>query len=264
MTTRINRPQGFGRSSRMYECDGRQLPSVTTILGAINKPALINWAAKVERESILIAAGQLWEDIPVGGKMSRDEFSALLLERIGTTKQNQRLKDRAADIGTQIHALVEWEMRRELKQEVGPQPTTLEAAIWGAMAHDDWRKSVNMVPILIEQVVWSNKYGYAGTFDIMCEMDLPGGGRGRVLVDNKSGKAIYAEAGLQIAAYAEALIEMGHAEHPLAGLVVRVPKTIDDPKFETRFYSASELSGNFKTFLSTLELWKWLDANRAL
>jgi hypothetical protein len=268
-TTRKNVDRGFGRSSRMYDLpDGSSLPSVTTVLSAINKPALINWAAKVEREAIMKAAGELWQDIPwpdsksVRPKMSVMAYVATLAERVGTEKANVRLKNKAGDIGSEIHALAEWTLRKELGQVVGARPDASDPGEWGFMAWEDWRKTVNMVPILVEQTCWSTKCGYAGTFDLLAEMDLPleaGGGRGRVLTDWKSGKAIYAESRLQIAAYVEALLEMGHAERPLHGLIVRMPKVVDDPKFETRFIEQREITELFKVFQNVLALWRWLE-----
>jgi len=265
--TRESRSEGYGRYSRLYTLpDGTKYPSVTTILGAIAKPALINWAAKTEREMVLRAAADLWDDVPAppAPKMTRMAYLSTLESRIGQEKANVKLRNKAGDIGSQIHSLAEWTLRQELKQEIGPRPKVDEAAEWGFMAWEDWRKQSNLVPLFVEQTCWSDKHGYAGTFDLYCEMDLPGGGRGRVLADWKSAKGIYPEMLLQTAAYIEALIEMGHAEHPLAGMIVRVPKVSTDPAFETRFISASEHSALFRVFLSVLELWKWLDERKAL
>lgn len=268
---RSNKPLGFGRSARFYDLpDGSSLPSVTTILSAINKPALVNWSAKVEREAILKAAAELWQDIPwpdakaPAPKMSVMAYLATLSDRVGTEKANVKLKNKAGDIGSEIHALAEWTLRQELKQEVGKRPPASDPAEWGFMAWQDWRKSVNMVPRLIEQTVWSEKHGYAGTMDLACEIDLPVGGRGEVVTDWKSGKAIYAESLLQVSAYAEALLEMGHAERPLHGLIVRVPKLMDDPAFETRFLEQREMTDLFKVFQSVIVLWRWLEKAGAL
>jgi hypothetical protein len=273
---RQSRSDGFGRYSRFYELpDGTRLPSVTTILNAVNKPALVPWAAKTEREMILQAAGDLWEDVPTtADKMSRMAYLGTLQNRVGKEKANRKILAKASEIGTEIHKLAEWTLRKELQQEVGPRPKACDAAAWGFMAWEDWRASVNMVPLLIEQTCWSNKHGFAGTFDLYCEMDLPEKhadgtptglkGRGRVVTDWKSGKAIYTEARLQGAAYVEALIEMEHTERGTHGLIVRVPKVTNDPAFETAFITAKEQTRLFKVFLHCLELWKWLDGEGAL
>lgn len=271
--TKRNVNRGYGRTSRFYDLpDGSTAPSVTAILGAIAKPALINWAAKVEREMILKIAGELWEDIPWPDakknfkKMTTMAYMATLTDRLGSEKASSRIVRKASDIGSQIHALAEWTLRQELGQKVGPRPQAEEQAEWGFMAWEDWRKSVNLVPRLIEQTVWSTKNRYAGTFDLDCEMDLPTPytGRGEVTIDWKSGKAIYPESLLQISAYVEALIEMGHAGRPHHGLVVRVPKVIGDPAFETQFVGQHEITEHFKTFLAVRDLWLWLEKQDAL
>ena len=262
--TRVSRDDGYGRSTRLYETpDGGRYPSVTSILQAVNKPALVNWAAKTEREMVVRAAADLWDDLPVTTpKMSRMAYLATLDKRIGSAKAHTKLLAKAGDIGSEAHALIEWTLRSELKQAVGPKPTISENALWAFMAWEDWRKQTNLVPLAVEQTVWSTKHGYAGTMDLYCELDLPTGGRGRVITDWKTGKAIYGESSLQNAAYVEAMIEMGHAERPVAGLVVRLPKVATDPEFETKFIPYEDQTPLLKVFLHTLELWKWMDANR--
>jgi hypothetical protein len=281
MGTRVNKPQGFGRSSRMYECEGRLLPSVTTILNAINKPALINWSAKVEREAIYAAAGKLWDDLPVNAALDRADFLALLDERVGPQKASDRKKNQAAEIGTQVHELAEWTLRTQLQQKVGDKPIIAEPAEWAFMSWEDWHKKANLVPERIEQTIWSNIHGYAGTLDVYGTTNMPGKRRGekgmvddwdypllgprvKVVTDWKTGKGIYPEAILQIAAYGEALIEMGHAERGLCGLIVKVPKIVGDPDFETRFVTAEEMTAAHKVFLAVLELWKFLDKSGGL
>jgi hypothetical protein len=257
---RVSRNDGYGRFTRFYETpDGGRYPSVTAILGAINKPALVNWAAKTEREMVIRAAADLWEDVPTAPKMTRMAYIATLDGRIGKEKAHTKALTAAADIGSQAHAMAEWTLRRELKQEAGPEPKLSDKALWAFMAWEDWRKQANLVPLAIEQMVWSNAHGYAGTLDLYAELDIPGGKRGRCLIDFKTGKAIYKEASLQISAYAEALIEMGHAERPVHGMVVRLPKVESDPNFETKFVPQEEITSHLKTFVHVLELWRWMD-----
>ena len=268
---RTSRSDGYGRYSRFYVTpEGMKYPSVTTILSAINKPALVNWAAKEERKLVLSALRKLMDSLPKDKKTSRLQFMGMLEESIGHEKAATKLKNKAGDIGSEIHAMAEWVLRKELKQEVGPEPELSEEATNGFVAWDDWRQRTNLVPILIEQTVYSDKYKYAGTLDLFCEMDLPATdidgnltklkGRGKVMVDWKSGKAIYVEARLQTAAYMEALIEMGHAEQGIHGMVVRVPKVVGDPEVETGFVTSSESKRLFKAFRSTLNLWEYLDS----
>ncbi len=239
-----------GPSGRFYEIDGLALPSVTHILGCIGKPALINWAANQERTLVSEASADLYEDlVKLPKPMSRPSYLTTLQGRIGKVKAHQRELAKAGEIGTQAHKLIEWNLRRALGQEAGPEPRVVDDAQWAFMAFQDWAGSVNLKPLFIEQTVFSRLHGYAGTMDLLAEVNGQ-----PMLVDFKTGKAIYAEAHLQNAAYQIALIEMGHTA-PAGGLIVRLPKVQTDPAFEVaEVPPATDL---LPTFLAVKAVWVW-------
>lgn len=238
--------------------DDALMPGVTTVLGAIGKPALVNWAANTERALVLEAAGNLWEDVPLGPtKMSRTAYIATLQDRLGKQKAHQKELAKAAEIGSQAHSLIEWNLRRELGQRVGPEPRIADKALWAFMVYEEWRKSVRFTPRLIEQMLWSRRYQYAGTMDVLGTLTLPEHGVCTVVLDWKSGKAIYPEALLQSAAYVQALIEMGHAEPPVHGLIVRLPKVDTDPDPDMKLIPWEHQGQLFEIFLAVKALWWW-------
>lgn len=238
-----------GRAGRFYTIEGQSYPSVTNILQVIGKPALINWAANQERTVCLDAAADLYLDLCKAQPMSRASFVATLDGRIGKQKAHKRELDKAGEIGSQAHALIEWNLRSQLGQKVGPEPRVVDAAQWAFMAFQDWANTVSLKPIFIEQTVFSKVHGYAGTMDLLAEVN------GRVtLVDFKTGKSIYAEAFLQNAAYQVALEEMGHRKAD-AGLIVRLPKVQTDPEFETG--EVPKVAELLPTFLAVKALWVW-------
>lgn len=250
------------RFGRFYETpDGDRFPSVTNILGIINKPGLLNWYASTERAMVTEAAANLWEDAPIGTKMSRSAFLASLQSRLGTVKAGQKALAAAGDIGSQCHALIEWTLRSDMKQLVGPAPRISDPAMWAFMAWEDWRRTVNLEPLWIEQNVYSKRHQFAGTLDLVATLDLKDKYReyGRVLavIDWKTGKAIYAESKLQSVAYSFAYAEMGHAEEPPPGLIVRLPKTEKDPAFETVIVHQDEHPELMRAFISARNLWNW-------
>ena len=257
--------QGYGRTSRQYQTpDGERYDSVTSILSVVGKPALINWAANTERALVIEAASNLWEDIPINGKkMSRTAYVATLTERIGKQKAHQKELAKAADIGSQVHALIEWNLRRELGQIVGPEPTVQDKAAWAFMSYEDWRKATKLVPVAIEQVVWSTQHRYAGTMDLFADVLIEPYGSCHVVLDWKTGKGIYPEALLQNAAYVQALIEMGHATTLVHGAVVRLPKVETDPEFEVRIITPEEQVELFNVFVNVKALWDWSQAIEA-
>jgi len=238
------------RSGRFYEIPEIGLvPSVTTILSSISKPALVNWAAKVEREMVVAVSTDLYLERREK-KLTSSQWQMMLNGRLGTLKASQRELTKAGDIGSEVHALVEWTIRTELMQKVGPSPKIRDAAQWAFMAWEDWKKSVRLKPIAVEQVVYSTKYGYAGTLDLLAEVNGV-----LTVIDWKTGKAVYSEAHLQNAAYRQAVAEMGHGE-PQQGIIVRLPKNTEDPEFEA--VMADEVTNSFETFLHVMEMWKWI------
>lgn len=239
-----------GASGRFYLVDGDSLPSVTHILGCIGKPALINWAANQERTLVSEASADLYDDlVKLPKPLSHMAYLTTLQGRIGKAKAHSRELAKAGEIGTQVHHLIEWNLRKSLGQSLGPEPRVVDDAQWAFMAYQDWANSVNLKPKFIEQTVFSRVHGYAGTMDLLAEVN----GEER-LIDFKTGKAIYAEAHLQNVAYQVALSEMGHGT-PTGGLIVRLPKVQTDPAFEV--VEVGPVADLFPTFLAVKDVWRW-------
>jgi hypothetical protein len=239
-----------GRSGRFYDVTGvGLLPSVTHILGCIGKPALINWAANQERAACIDAAADLYLDLCKASPMSRPAYVTTFQGRLSKQKAHRRELEKAGEVGSQVHALIEWNLRQQLGQKVGPEPRVVDDAQWAFMAFQDWANSVRLTPLFIEQTVFSTIHGYAGTMDLLAEVNgVP------TLIDFKTGKAIYAEAYLQNVAYQVALAEMGHTTAQ-SGLVVRLPKVQTDPQFEVGM--VPPVADLFPTFLAVKTVWQW-------
>lgn len=225
-------------------------PSVTHILGVLNKPALVNWAASQERQACVETAADFYGDLARLPKpMDRATFVAQYESRLTKTKAYQRETQKATDIGSQAHKLIEWSIRKALGQKVGPEPKVVDQAMWAYMAFQDWAAAHTVKPIFVEQGVYHPRLGYAGTLDLYAEVDGV-----RAVVDFKTSKAIYAEAHLQNVAYQDALIELGH-EKPETGYILRIPKSLNDPAFEVQVCpSRHEL---LPVFRALLRVWMW-------
>jgi hypothetical protein len=245
------------RRGRFYDIEGKLYPSVTNILGAISKPALVGWAAKTERAMVLQAAARLYEDIAGTPRMNTPAYLATLTKRLGTEKAHTKELAKAGEIGSQVHAMIEWNERKALGQVVGPQPTIGPQATWAFSTYETWRSQAGLTPRMIEQTVWSNEHGYAGTMDLAGTVQSFGSAM--AVTDWKSGKSIYVEALLQSAAYVHALCEMGHA--PMGetyGMVVRFPKVQGDPDFEVRVIPPAEITEYFDAFLHVKAVWEFV------
>lgn len=242
-------------AGRFYQIGDRLLPSVTNILGAVPKPALIPWAAKLERTACTTAAATLYEELASTRQAyPKAWYLAALETRLGQVKAHTRALEQAGDIGTQAHRLIEWTLRTAIGAAAGPKPVISDAAQWAFMAFEDWAKSVRLKPVLIEQVVYSTVHGYAGTMDFLARVNGV-----LTLVDIKTGKAIYPEASLQSAAYRVALEEMGYLRP--AACIVRLPKVETDPAFEVR--DVPPAADLLPVFLAVKQLWAWSAANDA-
>jgi predicted DCC family thiol-disulfide oxidoreductase YuxK len=276
---RITRTDGkTGRFYTIPNADGTtaKYPSVTTILSAIAKPALVGWAAKEERTMVSTAAADLYADLAASPQLPRSMYTLALEQRLGTTKAHVKALAQASDIGTATHAKIEWVLKTQLLGvAAGPGPVLSEGAQRAFLAFEEWARLVRLRPQLIEQTVFSRTHEFAGTMDLLATLDsaallsllehqgavdaalaewLRARAEVTALIDFKTGKGIYSEAHLQSVAYQRALAEMGHGRVDGA-LIVRLPKTAQDAGFEVAVVPpAREL---FPTFLAVRQLWQW-------
>lgn len=204
------------------------LPRVTSILRVIDKSnALIGWATKLEREAMRAAI----EDVLTrpGGPTPLDLHG--LWSEIDTHLKGKRAwvqaNARASDIGKAAHEIIHWHTKRMLGQidPREPEPSGPDAAMRAVVAWMDWCRDVDFQPQLAERLVYCPACAYAGTCDAVAKVE------GKLLViDYKTGKAVYEEAHLQVAAYGHALRREGVAVE--GALILRLRKTAADPDFE--------------------------------
>jgi len=240
---------------RFYAVDGAKYPSVTTILGAVSKPALVNWAANQERALVLAAAADLNDEmLDTEARLPRAVYLSSLDAKCGAQRAHAKVLEKAGDIGTQAHALVEWWCRQQLAATADPAPTVCDEALQAFRSFEAWAASVDLEPMLVEERIVSHQYRYAGTADLLALVrGVP------TLVDFKTGKSIYAEAHLQNVAYQVAVEEMGLAI-PDAGLIVRLPKAASDPDFEVA--EVPPVDQLLPVFLAVRQLWEWQSAQQ--
>ena len=235
--TRVDQPTG-----RHYQVEGYDelFPSVTTVLGVISKPGLVPWARNVALDSVRAALTER-----IGGTVS---VTPKWIEEIITEGRNSpdRVRDEAADFGTQAHILIDAIIQGEapdIPQEMVPVVNNFLG----------WRQHAGLDIQLTETIVYSAKYRYAGAMDALAYRDGH-----LVALDWKTGRRIYGEARLQIAAYAKALEEMTGNSIQEAW-VVRFGKVI--PEFEAM--RVEDLNTAFIAFRAALYLWRALQAGSA-
>lgn len=182
--------------TRRYLVNGERLPSATTILGILDKPALLDWAARLARE------GLNWREV----------------------------RDEAGDRGTNAHALV-LDVVTGKRRNLASLPPDHRPYGMAAMS---WVLRRGPKVIEAERMVASLKHGFSGRTDLLFE-DVDGRlvladhktisgwhyRRDKDGVPTETKLPPYDENALQLDLYAQALVESGYPK-PDYGLVVRL------------------------------------------
>lgn len=190
------RRKDHGRGHSYVDAHGVKVPGVTTILGdGVPKPALVNWAANVTAEY----AVDNWD------RLSTLTPSAKLKE---LTKARFADRDAAAKRGTEVHGLAE----RLIHGEEVDVPDELAGHV---ESYVDFLDRFHVEPVLVEFVVVSHAYGWAGTADLVA--DFPTLGK-RLLCDIKTNRSgVFGETAWQLAGYryADAYVDQDNTERPM-------------------------------------------------
>lgn len=170
--------------SRFYvnpEDGTKKVPGVTSVLGMLPKPFLKFWAAKMTAEAAVNELGTIVT-------MTLNDPSAAVDH---LKKASDRFTRKAADEGTAAHDIFERMAKGETIGRVHPD---LELYV---SHYRDFLATVKPEFHSMECTVWSDTYGYAGSYDAIAVID------GEVVIlDNKTTRSgIHSETGLQLAAY---------------------------------------------------------------
>ena len=183
--------------------DSHRIPGVTSILSdGIPKPQLKVWAGNVTAEY----AVDHWDELA----------ETPIAKRLQTLQEVQYQKTNLAkNKGTQVHLFAEAIVQNI---EVTPPDDLRPYAENLARFYDAW----NVDPILVETTVVNygtdKRPGYAGTLDLIADLDWITGERQRWLLDVKTGeKGIFPETAIQLAAYrfAEYYVDKDGNEQPM-------------------------------------------------
>jgi hypothetical protein len=191
--------------SGYYATPNGRFMSVTTILSnGIPKPALMHWAAF---EAAQCAVDNVPALIRARGQGARDEM------RQWIQRAAERKRDTAANLGTTIHGFLE----AQILGAPTPEFTDEQLPFIEAFARflDDWQPEFEAS----ELTVANPEHGYAGTLDAIAR--IPSLGPDNLMVDWKTGKSIYPEVGMQLAAYRRCTVGWTRPD----GVEVAVPAT---------------------------------------
>lgn len=212
---------------------GEKWPSITTVIGCLDKPALPRWAAKAAAEY----AAESWDSLSALGA---DERVTLI------KGAPWRESDKAANLGTSVHDAVDHWCRNEA------MPT------WADGVEPFMEQFVAFLearePEFVENefTVINRTVGYAGTGDFLAVINGL-----LTCVDVKTGKGIYPEVAMQLAALAkaEAILRPDGTEVPLPaaevlGVLHLRPKS-------WALVPVLPHDASFTAFCGLLEAWRW-------
>ena len=136
---------------------------------------------------------------------------------------SDKKRDEAANIGSLVHNSIDTSTK--LTDFTGLSPEDRNSYLSCMNAYDTWRKEHDVQAILREYTVYSPTLCYAGTLDLLAEINGV-----LTLVDFKTSNAIYYEHELQLAAYMIPLMDVYGDEIELA--ICRLDKTSGDYQFK--------------------------------
>lgn len=254
MTSTLTTNAGLHMTSDHWYYFGEQgpLPSVTKILGIIDKPALVGWAKRTVAEFAVEKAPGLVVMIAEQGPQATVKYLAALPDY---------QRDTAAQLGSSVHLLADMATRGAETAATGFEVSEAQRPYLEAFQAFLGHYSASQV-VSSEKAVISFGDQYAGTYDLLMQID------GELwLIDIKTSKGIYAETGLQLVAY-------GYAEHiilPNDPTLYPMPKIAHYAVLHLRpdaivggwrlvEYAVGER--DYVAFLAARELWGWQQEGR--
>jgi hypothetical protein len=231
-----------GEHTRYLNAAGTRLPGVTTILGVLDKPALLEWAAREERAGIKSFVEL--SHLKLG--MEYLDIDALPEEYYYAVK-----RDKAADAGTICHARIHASLRGMDLEPEGLPEEALAKSIPGWQRWHTWWNAEKLDLVATELPLVSETLQVGGTLDIVADI--------------KTSKANskywpYPEHVAQVSAY-RALWNEIHPHKPIVRTCIfRVGKDENDIG-EVTWLSTGQLVAGLELFMAALSAYR---AKRAL
>src|SRR5581483_497187 len=261
---------------RLYRVNGVEVPSVTTVLGVLDKPALPWWGMKIGVQGVL----ELWNQGEIDSAIDwveRATVASLVitsepvkpatLENVVDLLTKNKLtvnhvRDKAGDRGLAVHDVFEqWaagypnDLPIVWEEDLGDQKGYLDGL-------EKFIKAANPEPLAAEVMVGSVLHGFAGRYDIRLRLHEPMEvvvkalkkpktetiPAGTYLFDLKTSSGVYPNTHFrQLEAYEEASVECGY-EPTDARYVIHVKSD--------GTYQFVKSTADFEDFLAVLEVYQ--------
>jgi hypothetical protein len=240
-------------------------PGVTSIIGKADKSGpLVWWGTEMFKQHVLG-----WLDDKQ--RTLTDHDANLVLQHVSVEELIPELEDAqrnfrnvkkdAAEIGNLVHdynlAYIEWLHYGKVKPSRPKwdafskfSKEQIEKANNGIDASLKFFTEHQLLPVTMEKPVWSPTYGYIGTDDFIGRVDDE-----LCVLDYKTGKDIYEEVFMQLAAYATAHMEEQPTQKIEAGWAVNTSK--ETGEFNAIRRPASFFDEDMKGFLGLRDYFMW-------
>lgn len=231
----------FNEKDHIYTLDGKPLYGVTSVLGVIAKPALIQWSANMACEFINShrLGGSI--NLTTGEEVVCFEkgFETILKE---AKQAHKKKKENSADIGTKVHKAIEEWIKEKKEPELDEQGMTMFNHFI------KWQEDKKILES--ELRVYNEDWWVAGTIDLVFEY------KGKTYIgDIKTYSGIYDRTPfLQCAGYA-GMYKATTGKELEGSCIIRLGK---DGSFEEKW--SYDLVGDQKGFINALGLFKCLES----
>lgn len=223
---------------------GPAMPGVTTIIGKVDKSGpLIGWAKGVTADAAL-------DNLPELTTMVADKGRAVT--RAWLTAHATAESDTAKDLGTRVHIAAE-QIARGAQSELAPEHLPFVWAYQRFLA--DWSPQFKS----LERYVCNLTEGYGGTFDFIALI----GGKW-TLGDLKTGKGVYSESRLQLAALGRAEF-IGMPNDPKQYRMPKIEQYVIlhvRPDAYSQGYSLMRVGitdTDYRAFLGARDIYRWAE-----
>lgn len=235
---------GRGFSLRI---DGQKLISPSRALGVvINKPALVNWAAK---EAVANVRGAILDRLK-GKDVARLKVTEKWVEEIMAegVKRPEALKIEGGRVGTLLHKAFEditlGKSAHEIVALLSKKDTPLKASIEG---FEEWFLKAKLKIVGREMAVGSLKHGFGGILD-----SLAYGFDGFWIIDYKTGSGVYWESALQTMNYKLSVEE----QYGIKIKGIRIVRVAKKEPFGVEVIPVSDLDNTERAWMKAFELFE--------
>ena len=226
---------------------GHKVPSPTGIIGQLDKSGpLTYWAANCACDYILQELEEVkhWAWDP---EMTWTYMVEKMFPLIESARKNfRKVSAEALDIGSAVHDAIE----KYLKTGKEPQAPSDEV-LSGFLAFLEWKDQHKLEPIKTEHTVYDPAGMYAGTLDLLCQLDSK-----IYVIDFKTSKKPrnnkpYDEWSYQLAAYRQCVTN--NSPYEVRGMgIVRLDKETGEPDW---YDLSDQYEESLEIFNILVELW---------